>query len=75
MKFRVNDKAPGTVIHQGGRQYRKGVVYDSDVERIPPRRLKKMMELKIHSLRFFVEVKENNISNTAKASTADDNAR
>ena len=55
-KFRVNPKIPGDVVHIGGRAYRKGEVYDPAAEKLPARRLRRMLKLKINGLQFFVPV-------------------
>ena len=55
MIFKVNPKINGTHVHHKGRVYRKGVSYDSILEKLPAARLGRMLELKINGIPFFME--------------------
>ena len=47
MRFAVNPKIKANVVHHRGRAFRKGIVYDSELEKIPQKRLNQMMKLTI----------------------------
>lgn len=55
MKFVVNDKIPGDVIHARGGPYRKGIVYDSILMKLPDHIVEELMKLKMNEMPFFIE--------------------
>jgi len=72
-KFEVNPKIFATGICFRGRSYRKGVVYDPVVERIPPARYEEMMKQKMGEIFFFVEINEGSAQRVAGSAEADPN--
>ena len=52
--FLPNPKIDGDVIHEGGKAFKKGTVYDAIVEGIPKKRFKKMMGLKMNGINLFI---------------------
>lgn len=56
MKFMVNDKINGDVIHARGGTYRKDIIYDSEQMKLPDHIVSGLLKMKMGRINFFEEV-------------------
>lgn len=55
-RFQVNPRAPGDVIHVRGMSFKKGVIYDPKILKLPGWKYERLFTLNLKGMPFFMKL-------------------